>query len=114
MKEAVKIEASQEMINELKSTIHSSYSGNLGCMCGCNGNYKYKSSEVEQQSIDRGYKITEDEVSDKAVSRKINSLIKLANDPTEKVWIEQWNFIDGIIWHETETRINAVYFKKGA
>lgn len=45
------------------------YSGKLGaCMCGCSGKYSTASAYKEHVSKERGYPVSDDEVSDRSVA----------------------------------------------
>jgi hypothetical protein len=45
------------------------YSGKPGCACGCKGNYRYHSTQVQAATKRRGYEVTPDEVNDKQVAK---------------------------------------------
>lgn len=51
------------------SNVYSVYSGRPGCACGCRGKYSYSKQHQDFASKDRGYAVTDDEVSDKNVKR---------------------------------------------
>ena len=108
MSQDTKVKATVEMIESIESNIFNSYSGNIGCMCGCNGTYKYKSTHAEAAGKNRGYSVDSDEISDTAVKRKISSLKRLIK-AGETVWMDTWSK-EGIVYHETDTRMNAAYF----
>jgi len=60
------------------------YSGKANkCCCGCSGNYRYNSKHIELGTRDRGYKISQDEVNDKQVS-KVLDIIKKNSSLLEK------------------------------
>jgi hypothetical protein len=85
---------------ENKDNVFKVYSGRRGCMCGCIGNYRYASHHVEYGSKERGYGVSEDEVSDRQVSRVVNKINANSQDCER----------DGnVIYLETETRIYAAY-----
>ena len=44
-----------------------SYTGKVGCMCGCNGTYKVASKHLNAAGVERGYAYDDDEVSDRSV-----------------------------------------------
>lgn len=53
------------------------YSGKANaCCCGCSGNYRYNSKHIDAGSKDRGYKVSDDEVSDRQVLRVLNIIKK--------------------------------------
>lgn len=84
--------------------VYKVYSGKLGCMCGCKGKYSYAADEAEFGGTDRGYKIHEDEISD----RRVKTITKqVLNDPDVK-------YEDNYAYVETDKRIKVVYFKEEA
>jgi len=88
----------------------SSYSGKLGCMCGCNGKYSYNSQNRDLASKDRGYAVGDDDINDNSVKRMVNKFNKL-----EEVLVDvnKDGSISDYVFIETETRINCIYLKKG-
>jgi hypothetical protein len=57
--------------------VMSVYSGKAGkCYCGCSGNHRYASAHREAAGKDRGYAISDDEVSDREVKRVLNIVKK--------------------------------------
>lgn len=51
------------------------YSGKAGrCCCGCAGTYKYATGHVVQGSKERGYPVTDAEVSDRSVKSVVNKI----------------------------------------
>lgn len=84
--------------------VMSVYNGKVGgCCCGCSGKHAYASQYQAQASKDRGYAVTDDEVSDVSVKRTVNKL----NKNMDKV-----KFEDGLAWYDDETRTHVVYFVK--
>lgn len=58
-----------------RSQVMCVYSGKPDrCMCGCSGTYKTASAHRDLRSKDRGYKVTDDEVSDRSVSIICNKI----------------------------------------
>lgn len=48
--------------------VFKAYSGKLNrCCCGCSGKYSYTKAGQEYGSTDRGYPVSDDEVSDRSV-----------------------------------------------
>lgn len=82
------------------------YSGKPGCMCGCNGKYSVMPQHCELASKWRGYKITDDEVSERSVKTIVNKMNKQA----DKL---EWDKEGLYVALETETRTYAVYFAEG-
>ena len=74
------------------------YSGKRGCMCGCNGTYKYATAHQDEC----GY---EPETSDRACKRMFN-IFKA--DPDD--W--KLDFVANCVYREVATRINVIYFKE--
>jgi len=95
-------------IEALRNYAYSSYSGRVGCMCGCMGTYKYRASHDAKAS--RGYDLSPDEISDRAVNSKVNKLIRVANFSND-VMIQEFSDTTGIVYHE-ESRTNAFYYAK--
>ena len=56
-----------------------------GCMCGCNGKYRYNPEFREESSKARGYDVGDDEVSLTAVKRAITKVQK-AHEAGETVY----------------------------
>lgn len=88
--------------------VASAYSGKVGCMCGCNGDYSYPSDYVDEASKDRGYAVHADEVSDRRVKTRVNKLNKMiaAKDYDS---LDEYDFG---VFVEKNGRTVAVYFRK--
>jgi hypothetical protein len=43
------------------------YNGKIGCMCGCNGKYSTNPAYREHVGAERGYPVSDDEVSERSV-----------------------------------------------
>ena len=89
--------------------VKKSYTGKIGCMCGCIGKYQIASHfGCEAANKEYGYDAYE-ECNDRSVKTTINKLNKLIdwNDPecVEKHVNEHH------AWFETDTRNLVVYFK---
>lgn len=83
------------------------YSGKAGaCSCGCAGKHKYAKEHVKYGAANRGYDISEDEISDRSVKLIIN---KLESNPNTN-W-KDLSESGGHVWVETETRLLVAYFK---
>ncbi len=65
--------------------ISSAYNGKPGCMCGCNGKYSYLKMNQEYASKDRGYEVSDDEISQRSVVFVWNKLIKEAKRGIEVI-----------------------------
>lgn len=50
------------------------------CMCGCSGNYAYTKINQEYASKNRGYEVTDDEVSDKKVKIRLKRFYNLPGE----------------------------------
>jgi hypothetical protein len=88
--------------------VASAYSGKVGCICGCNGDYAYPSDWVDQAGKDRGYALRAEEVSDRLVKNRVNRLNKMiANKDYDK--FDEYDFG---VFLEKNGRTVAVYFKQ--
>ena len=57
------------------SKVMSVYSGRDGkCCCGCAGTHSYASIHREAASKDRGYEVTDEDISDRNVSRIVKKM----------------------------------------
>lgn len=85
--------------------VASVYSGKAGrCMCGCAGKHTYASQHRAWAEKDRGYRIDDDEVSDRTVKIIFNKLFKLGPPQAQD---------DGrIIFADHNGRAYVVYFKE--
>lgn len=55
--------------------VMSAYSGKPGkCMCGCSGRYYYLKNNQVKAGQNRGYKVSDDEVSDRMVKKIFNAI----------------------------------------
>jgi len=89
--------------NVTLENVYSAYNGKIGCMCGCNGDYAYASKHKEFASSNRGYGVSEDEISDSKVKRRFNAMHKIEGE-----FIVGYNYV----YVERGERCFAVYFKK--
>jgi hypothetical protein len=53
------------------------------CMCGCSGNYAYTSANADYAGKDRGYPLSEDDISDRKVKARLNRFYKATNIEVE-------------------------------
>lgn len=83
--------------------VFASYNGKPGCMCGCNGKYSYKTSEIDYASKNRGYEVAFKECNDKSVKMMFNKMKKM----TTKFEIGY-----DYIYTETETRCYMLQIKR--
>lgn len=81
------------------SNIVKTYSGKIGCMCGCRGKYSYTADGAK--NFGPGYNV-EDSVNERSV--KIMAR-KVLTNPAVK-------YEDDYAYVETETHIRVVYFKQ--
>jgi len=81
------------------SNIVKTYSGRIGCMCGCQGKYSY--TEDGAKNFGPGYNV-EDSINERSV--KIMAR-KVLTDPAVK-------YEDDYAYVETDNRIRVVYFKQ--
>jgi hypothetical protein len=87
-------------------TVASVYSGKAGrCCCGCSGKHRYASAHVKWASKNRGYEVTDKEISDRSVKLLVNKLNKAdakeLSDPNPRS-----------IAMERGGRLYVVYFKQ--
>jgi hypothetical protein len=67
------------------NNVMSVYSGKNGrCCCGCSGKHTYASQYHAIASKDRGYKVDEDEISDRTVKMIVNRMNKLLSETNAK------------------------------
>ena len=103
--------ATLEDFATIENWVTSRYSGKSGCMCGCNGNYKYKSANKELAEKNRGYAISSDEISDRAVNSCFNRLKRELHNGNVKYMLFS-NEKEGNIFLDEKGRNNAIYFIK--
>jgi hypothetical protein len=82
------------------------YSGKPGCMCGCRGKYSYASDYKKEGGKERGYDVTDEDVSDRSVKLIVG---KLMNNPNTKH--QKWASREGYFL-ETPSRMIGAYVKK--
>jgi len=87
------------------SNVLCSYNGKPGCRCGCLGKYSYLENTRKLASENRGYKITDDEISEQSVKFIINKLNKEAHKGIEVIE----NYIYSI---DIGNRTYSLYLKK--
>lgn len=88
--------------------VASAYSGAIGCMCGCLGDYAYPSNRVEEAGKERGYSLRAEEISDRRVKTRVNRLNKMiANKDYDRL-----HTYDFGIFAEKNGRTVGIYFKK--
>lgn len=70
----------KEMPELTISDICSAYRGKPNkCRCGCSGTYYYTEINRDYATRNRGYKVTDDEISDETVQRILNRMKKFAH-----------------------------------
>lgn len=70
----------EKLLDLSKNDVMSVYSGKAGrCCCGCAGKHYYNSKHVAKAGVNRGYKISADEVNDTMITRVLNTLKKNAH-----------------------------------
>lgn len=85
--------------------VRSVYSGRIGCMCGCKGKHRYNPKHQVEASADRGYPVTDEDVSIRSVK---NILKKVMGFDSTQVQ-------DGYILHtQVDGRQYAVYLCKSS
>lgn len=83
------------------------YSGRPGCMCGCNGKYRAASQYRSLVEKERGYAMSDDDVSDRSVKVMLGKVLRADYK------VDLFRSGDGCIYNETDTRSQVVYFRKG-
>ena len=75
---ASRIEDDLSQIERFKlANVASVYSGKRdACMCGCKGKYSYASAHRDWAAKNRGYEISDDEVSDRSVKTIFNKILE--------------------------------------
>lgn len=87
-----------------------SYTGGLGCMCGCQGSYRVAADHFQAACRERGYDYDPEDVSDRSVKMAVNKLNKMIDwDDAECV---EKHVTDDYAYYETDTRQTVVYFVK--
>jgi hypothetical protein len=67
------------------NNVMSVYSGKDGyCCCGCSGKHTYASKYCKIASEDRGYKVNEDEISDRTIKIIVNKMNKILSETNAK------------------------------
>ena len=95
--------------------IFKSYTGKVGCMCGCNGTYKVPShTAIEAANSDCGYKAySAEDVSDRSVKinvKKIKAAFAMSEQQRDEAGIVDIGMTDEYAFMQTETRNCVVYF----
>jgi hypothetical protein len=83
------------------SNITRVYNGKIGCMCGCLGKYTVNPEYREQVGRDRGYDVSDDEVSE----RTIKIIAKKVLSNPDVVYEGNYAFV-------RSNRMQVVYFKE--
>lgn len=106
------LERQDQMINV--NDVLKSYTGKIGCMCGCRGSYRVASKHLAAANAERGYDYDPLDVSDRSVKMAVNKLNKLIdwNDPNmvKKHVTADYAYYD----NEQTGRTVCVYFAKHA
>jgi hypothetical protein len=83
------------------SNITRVYNGKIGCMCGCLGKYTVNPEYREQVGRERGYDVSDDEVSE----RTIKIIAKKVLSNPDVVYEGNYAFV-------RSNRMQVVYFKE--
>lgn len=76
------------------SNVRDVYSGKAGkCCCGCSGKYFYASQHRESGGRERGYPVTDDEISD----RMIQKVTRMINEVFTSIINGTDSLVDGVI-----------------
>lgn len=90
-------------------SIVSVYSGRPGCMCGCNGNYRYNSEHVDLGAKRRGYPVDKEDVNDGQVTRIRRFFVEaLASGEVDIQLVHAKDSVIAVCDYEGRTR--AIYF----
>lgn len=90
------------------------YTGKRGCMCGCNGKYRYPKANAELGKRQRGYEINPDELNDAQVTRVLKRMATLDNVEVSEIYGKDGDSLY-YGWEDPEThRVVVVYTKPGA
>lgn len=57
-----------------RSRVLKVYTGKRGCMCGCEGEYRYPKAMQAEGTKRRGYSVDDDEIDDGEVTRVVNEV----------------------------------------
>ena len=85
-------------------TILSTFSGKIGCMCGCQGKHNYLTTTREEAGKDRGYAIRDEEISDRGAAIIAK---KVLNNPTAK-FDEKANCL--YVEDDVNNKMQVIYF----
>lgn len=97
-----------------RSNVLMVYTGKQGCMCGCNGKYRYPKANVELGKAQRGYALNPDEVNDGQVTRVLGLMASFTNVEVGEIYSKDGDSLF-YVWDDAETgRRIAVYTKPGA
>ena len=90
------------------------YTGKGGCMCGCNGRYRYTKANRELGHTQRGYALNPEEINEGTVTRVLKKMATLDNVEVFEIYGKAGDSLYyGWDDHETGHRY-AVYTKPGA
>ena len=79
------------------------------CMCGCSGTYKYASDSQEAGTLDRGYDVTDDEISDRSITRAVNKINRAMEAGETIMGVNEGTIQYAYI--ESGSRITTAYMK---
>ncbi len=92
------------------NTVLKSYTGKMGCMCGCRGAYRVASKHLEAANAERGYDYDPEDVSDRSVKMAVNKLNKLIDWNNTKM-VKQYVTTEYAYYDNDQTgRTVCVYF----
>lgn len=89
------------------------YSGKPGCMCGCRGSYAYTTAAREEGTRERGYEVTDSDISDITVTRLLKKLQRVETIEQMGCDLEDETRIANFFL-ETETRVYVITLCKDA
>lgn len=88
------------------------YTGKLGCMCGCNGKYRYTKESAALAKAHRGYECQPEEINEGQVTRVLKLMATLPNVEVFEIYGKAGDSL--FYGFEAEGKRVAVYTKPGA
>jgi len=88
--------------------VESAYVGARGCMCGCIGDYAYRTETQAEAGANRGYAVSDDEVSDRKVKGRFAKLLRQVAEGD----YDRLDVYDEGVYVERGDRVVAIYFRK--
>jgi len=83
------------------------YSGRPGCRCGCKGTYRAPACNAKQAEASCGYKLDDEDISDRQVTRVLNVLKRNSDDCHQELADPKCKYIN----LEFNGRVYTAYLK---